>query len=399
MIGAVILSYIFMIDPSDRSWGADVFPALKYLPVELALVALGLYVISTRVSETKSVWATSLSIMCGLVLTGSAYTLFVHGSTAEHSFLGRGLGILALFPAYRMFLLRRESRLFLRWFWLPTLLTAGLISAQVIAWWTGARFVEKPHIFHEEVFIVAAAAALVYALRRCLFLRWPLTLFFLGSCVLTVKNTGYLAALVAAGIVAAIAWQRTQPNRMMGTVLRRTAILEILLIGAALGTLILVARRDILPSGSPEVRLITYAQRLGMFVDSPIVGRFFTGSPMMELPGRYSVLVTPSHSDMLDILAFGGLLGFFLLLLPLVQLSRTGIAKAVHYHSSRDWPDVYFLTVLLVFGMEMIFNPVWNQPKLALSFWLAVGYSLASHSRSRTRCRRKLALLPSATAR
>lgn len=382
MIGAVLISYLYLLDPTDNSWGADAFSVLKYLPIELSLVAMALYSASIRSRANRSLWARSLAVLSAFILAGSIYTMLAYGHAAEDSFLGRGLGILALFPAVCMFSLARESRLFRKWFWPATLLCAMAMTVQLVVWRSGIRFVDVPHIFHEEVVLLAGAPVLAYALLQGRFSRWPIVLLLFSGPVLTLKNTGFLASLIVAGIILAMVWQRTRSEPTIAIVLRRSGILQLVAAVGAVGAFILLVHRELLPSGSPEVRLVTYAQRLGMFLDSPVIGQLFTGTPIMKLTGRLTTLVAPSHSDILDILAFGGLVGFFLFMAPMAAVALRGVVNLSSYRSRRDWLGAYFLAVLAVFGMEMLFNPVWNQPKLVFSFWLAVGYFLTLHSRS-----------------
>jgi O-antigen ligase len=178
-------------------------------------------------------------------------------------------------------------------------------------------------------------------------------------------------------IVARLLWQHAPDRRGDARIVfRRIAVLELGLLCAATAAIAFFVFRDLLPSGSPELRLLTYEQRLLAFRESPLIGTLFQGSPLMELPGRWSTLVTPSHSDLLDILAFGGVAGFALFVAPLLVAGRAGWA-ALRAAPEQRWLGAYSLAVAIVFLVEMAFNPVWDQPKLAFFFWMAVGCLLA----------------------
>jgi hypothetical protein len=142
---------------------------------------------------------------------------------------------------------------------------------------------------------------------------------------------------------------------------------------AALATIVLWFA-ELLPSGSPKVRVITYAIRLGQFIGSPLFGKAWIGTPLIELSPTFR---EPSHSDVLDIAAFGGMVSVLLFCAPLVSYARRARQDLVIFSERRHWLGAFLLAVLIVFLVEMTFNLIWNQPQLVVHFWLAIGFFAA----------------------
>jgi hypothetical protein len=378
MIAGLLVALLYLLDPADQSWGAEAIPILKYLPLELSVLALPFYLLGRRTRQRDVAWVILLAGLCAFALAGSTYTVLASHALLRDSFLGRGLNIFVVFPALLLFSRPREARLFARWLWPLVVLGATALTVQLAVWRWGVHFVDMPHVFHEEVFLLAGAAVLVFASLRRPASRGLLAALFWGACLLTFKNTGFLAALTASLILARLIWQRA-PDAPgdRGTVFRRVAVVELGLLCAATVAIAFFVFRDLLPSGSPELRLLTYEQRWLAFRESPLIGTLFQGTPLLELPGRWSILVTPSHSDLLDILAFGGVVGFALFAAPLMVAGLAGWRALSTARPELRWLAAYSLTVAIVFLVEMAFNPVWDQPKLAFFFWLAIGCLLA----------------------
>ena len=81
-------------------------------------------------------------------------------------------------------------------------------------------------------------------------------------------------------------------------------------------------------------------------------------------------LIIPSHSDLLDLLAFGGTVGMLALALPVLSFVF-GIFRLRHMTSERLVALFgYGLVVMLV--IVMAFNPVWLQPKMGGFLWMGL---------------------------
>jgi hypothetical protein len=382
-VAAVWLACAFAVDPGNQAWGAARFPALKYLPLELAALSAACFVLVPR-RERRMAWPlASILALAALVAIGSLLTI-AGGASIEESFLGRALGVVAVYPAFRMFGSPALTARFAKAVWAPMLVGGLAITAMLALWLSGARFVDQPHIFHEEIFLPVAAAGIAIVAVRDSAWRMVLAAALIFAGALTVKNTGYLATLLMLALVAWIWWRNAAVSADTVRPAVRGLLVSAVVWGVVLSVAVVVFFRDVLPSGSPKVRVFTYLVRLGEFVQSPLVGTWWLGSPILQHPFSPSFR-QPSHSDVLDILAFGGLLGFCLFAIPAALLVIRAIRRLPADYRARHWLSVFYVGVAVQFLMAMTFNPMWNQPELVLHFWFAMGFFAARSARRPSR--------------
>ena len=378
LVGAAVISLFYSTDPGNSAWGANRVAVLKYLPLELAAVAFVIYVAATpRPPLHWTVWC--YQALFAFMLVGSLLTL-AGGASIEDSFLGRTLGLLVVYPAYRMFSSREETIRFARPY-RPAVLAAGIVITVMLAvWQSGIHFVDQPHIFHEEVLIPAAGILVMWVALSDPAIRGIGVLFLLAGVVLTKKNTGFLAAICSVSLISLILWRGRVAMPRLARVAVRALLVAAVASACAAVAIVVLWFADLLPSGSPRVRVITYAIRLGQFLGSPLLGQRWIGTPLIQLSPTFR---EPSHSDVLDILAFGGIVGLALFASPLIAYCRRAPADLIVFAERRHWLGAFFLAVLLIFVIQMFFNPMWNQPELVLHFWLAVGFCAARAERRR----------------
>ena len=206
-------------------------------------------------------------------------------------------------------------------------------------------------------------------LRMKYFLYFLGTLFFVLIMILSHKNTGYLCALFSIAFMLKYFYWNLRSVPKIKRMLSYLFVITSVFIICSFIAIAFLFFKEYLPSGSPSVRLITYFQRFTMFLESPIWGTLFMGSPLVDIGS----LRIPSHSDILDILAFGGFLGFFLFLFPFIRLFHFFKKRMDVVFEVRDDATVISLFVTCTFLIEMLFNPVWNQPKIATIFWCFAG--------------------------
>lgn len=379
MLAALSIALLYAIDPNGDSFGANAVPWLKYLPVELSVVAGGFFLLSRPLwpERQRSLWA--IAALTLFIVAGSLMTVVGRRASIEDSFLGRGLGIVPVFPAYLLFRCAGQEDLVRRRLWGVVVPAVVIMAAGLVVWRMGIRFVEQPHIYHEEIFLPVSAALGLFALKRGV-ARWAGAALLWSMGLLSLKYTGMLAAMVVAVLVVGLVWRRS--GRPTATRLRRVLVIEAVLWTAVIAVCAVLLFRDSLPSGSPAVRIFTYAERVARFVDRPILGSGFVGSPLLSLFRKSAPtnLYIPSHSDILDILAFGGVVACVLFAGPIIVATRRGIRWLPTFVRQRDWLGAFAAGTVPVFTAEMLFNPVWNQPNLAVWFWFAVGFLLARPS-------------------
>ena len=95
---------------------------------------------------------------------------------------------------------------------------------------------------------------------------------------------------------------------MAGTDICSNSIILVICIGILTSAYLYF--RDYLPSGNANVRLHQYYGALGEFMRSPLWGQRYTGVSGFAIRQGSETLTIPTHSDVLDLLKAGGLLGF-----------------------------------------------------------------------------------------
>jgi hypothetical protein len=376
MIAAAIIGLLYAIDPGNAAWGANDVAILKYLPLELAACAAAIFALAgARGAVHWTVRCTQL--LFGYMAVGSLVTLAM-GAPVEDSFIGRALGLIAVYPAFRMFSSIDETMRFARPYRRAIAASAAAITVMMIVWQAGIHFVDQPHIFHEEVLIPAAAMLLAWISIADVPLRLFAVTLLLGGVLLTMKNTGFLAALACLSLLSVMLWRGEARSSRVTRIAVRALLVSVTALAAAAIVVVVLWFAELLPSGSPRVRLITYTLRLGQFVAAPLWGDGWIGTPLVSLSPSFR---EPSHSDLLDIAAFGGVASLALFLAPLVAFARNARADLVVFAERRHWLGGFFIAVVFVFVIQMAFNPMWNQPGLVVQFWLAVGFLAARAQR------------------
>jgi hypothetical protein len=374
LIAGALMAYLYLLDPSERAWGAEENPALKYLPVATCL-ASSPWLLLGNASALRSVRWAFLALLAGtaFVLAGSLYTIAALGAPPSDSLMGRGIPMLGLIPSYLAATNPRSRKMVAGFLWraglaLSLAIVAGLAVWQVLS----VHFVDRPHIYHEEIFLPVAAATAVYVSRRLLPpLRWILIATLLSSGAISLKNTGFLATALAIGAMVVVTW-RSRGHSGMGRLARNLSLAFGLLLVALGASAAALNSPEALPDGSPELRLVTYPTRLAEFAASPLYGRLFTGSPFMELGDR----LVQSHSDLLDIAALGGLVGMLLLVVPFISILAKIPSQIRRCYRDREPAEAFMLALTPLILMESLVNPIWHQPSTMILFWMSATFVL-----------------------
>ncbi|GAB4524401.1 MAG: hypothetical protein Fur0018_07920 [Anaerolineales bacterium] len=122
------------------------------------------------------------------------------------------------------------------------------------------------------------------------------------------------------------------------------------------------------------VRATTFEARVVAFQQHPWFGSFFVGDPIL----RVGDLVIPSHSDVLDLLSFGGILAGFLFFFPVSKILVDALKKfndlGRKLSDPSQWMVVFSIYFVTLFLVTMIVNPILGVPYLGFWFWACLGY-------------------------
>ncbi len=238
---------------------------------------------------------------------------------------------------------------------------------------------------HEIEYIVIGGFLLMFYWVRSTAMKCLALALLIAAAVLNQKLTGYIIALLAVSHITVLAgWQRLKHEWRGAYAV--TAVVGVLLF-AATAVLLYFEFRSVLPSGNPEVRLRQYEAAWYQFLKSPIWGHAYLEGSGEEYVENFRVMNIPTHSDVLDILKHGGLIGLslfiwgyakiFLVLNKAVALARgDGVL-----HPYFVWMRFFHITALITFSI----NPLLVRGPYLVVLWANLGmacglaYTLMAH--------------------
>jgi hypothetical protein len=374
---AVAVAAVVTVDPLEWRLGSDTI--VKHLALAVALPAIILTFVGFGLSAAgrgsagpallgRVLWP--LLLLATLVLGGSLHARFVQG--IQESFLNVGLYMLLTYGAAAIVLRSAAPEALLRAYFRILLAAAAVMGAYLVANY-GVR-----QVYHEQIFLVIPLAVLFYAQRGLM--RWAGCAFFLAMAWLSQKYTSYLiGALSVAYIALVIAVPRVTPRPGA----RRAALVYWLLVlgGAAAALFAWLGSRGALdlPTGNVDYRMQTYGLAWERFLDSPLWGTLFA-TEAVEKFTLYSIRgsrnTLPSHSDVMDLLANGGILAVALWVYALGRIARVVGANLLGPQQlDRSWaPYAHTLAVMSAAGVvTYAFNPILLQPPMAFLLWTNLG--------------------------
>jgi|GEM_PF-1369599 len=374
LLVALFIAAFFTVEPSDTDWGLETIQSAKYAPIIAASASAACYLVGLKGVPLgwPVLFLAALSTAC---VSAGFFTLMGHNVQLYQTYVGRGLCVITFAPAYMLCLVPKEKKHFGKYAARIMMMAVTVMIPILVAWRLGFRMVNRAHIYHEEVLYFGAAAGFALAVYRPVVRRLG-GLALILACILTIKLTGFGLAM----IVTMVAWlveTAGRPDESKRPLLnRRLWVSQAVFGGAAIAVSLARVFRRSLPGGSRQVRLETYGVRISEFVASPIWGSLFVGSPVMQI----GLTVIPSHSDLLDLLASGGVIGAALFYLPAVAGVIHGIRSVKRFVRDCDGVALFGLAGVSCFLFESAFNPVLGQPKLVVLYWMALGVLLADRA-------------------
>ncbi|HZF26450.1 MAG TPA: O-antigen ligase family protein [Steroidobacteraceae bacterium] len=383
--------YLFLLATAAAAIGAASMPewimrtdaALKHLPLFLVGLPLMLSLAGRSLdghSERARVGtiigaAWPFLFLALYIVAGSLLVRFSDG--VQSTFLNVGLYMLMV-VAGAVIVARSPSPVRLVRAHASLLMAAALAMSVVLIAHGGRR-----DVYHEQIFLVIPMAVLAYLTLQRPMLRASAVAFFLALTVVSAKNTSYMIALLVAGYIGLLMAARNLSGaaplrRICGAYL--SAVLVLIVAG---GLAYLMYHRDqYLPSGNVEYRAHTYANAWHRFLGSPWFGTGFRAESVEKFK-LYSIGIArnrlPTHSDVLDLLANGGVLAIGLWLIGHVRVVR----RAWRYVLATKFIDqpwagaAHTLMAIVLCGILTYgFNPILLQPPMAYLLWISLGMLL-----------------------
>jgi hypothetical protein len=380
---AALAAATVAVDPLE--WRIAANPLVKHLALMIALPAACLTLLGRRMAAPP--WSTDHSIgeilraawpllaLAMLIVGGSLYIRFIGG--VQNTFLNVGLYMLTALVAAVAMLQTEAPGAMLRGHFRILLVAAFVMGAYLIANY-GVR-----QVYHEQIFLVIPMAALFFVRRAGAASRWLGCAFFLSMAWFSHKYTSYLiGALTIAYLAFAVALPRlrARPGLVRVTVVYWSLVAAAL--GAAAFAYLALHGAPSMPTGNPEYRLHTYTAAWSRFVESPVWGTLFAAEAVDKFT-LYAIGISnnvlPTHSDIMDLLAHGGMVAMTLWSAGLVLIARTAWKKMLApRHLDHAWaPYAHTLALMSLAGViTYAFNPVLLQPGMAYLLWTNLGLLL-----------------------
>lgn len=376
-------SLFLLIDPFYFGYGAfrvtRDLGVLKYFGLIFGFAALFFTLLGEAINVPRAKqppWRETLGhawplLLFGVLVFAGSITARIYFDIKE-TFLPMAMGMIGFPLGVILFWLVGDRPLVARRF-LQSLL---LISPVVIGWVVATR-IEGGQAFHTEIFLFIPLAVYFFLSLKRRWLAWGVLLSALMLGIASNKNTAYLVLLVTLCHLVLIAMAHRPDRRLsLKAVFMIYGLALLLLLGAAVVGFLLVNREQYLPTGNVEARAITYGAAIDRFLGSPIWGTAFADTTLVKLTGLIvlgkDTLV--SHSDMLDVLSHGGLIGAVLFLFGLYRVFFRAVKVLRSAVDDEVKSLVHGLSMIVVGG---IITASFNSPLITLPigvlFWFSFG--------------------------
>ena len=373
---ASMVATVLMIDPTRAGWGSSRVPWLKYLPIELSAVAIGLDL--ARRQRWRFAWPEYfLGVLFVWMLGGSMYSITVNGNDLMHSWLGRSLNMISFLAGYRIFNRRRTQMLVARKLGKILLAAFWAMLCITVLYVTDIAWQDLPQVYHIEAAFILSVVTTEYIAnaRKFRHFWWGGFLVTAFALIRVGKFSTYIFISVA--LVSILIYELYKYDLRMAANTLSKKSLRLSQIGLTLALIcfsVLLARNVVYAriKKSVPVRQRTFTERVAMWSESPLMGTNFVGSPVLSVDS----LLIPAHSDWLDLMAFGGVVGMVLFSLPLLRYIWK-VWESIPQIARYPLPIkriVVFSTIYLVMMMiSMMVNPFLEKPALSFWFWASAG--------------------------
>lgn len=383
VLGGFWLALFYLADPFMMR--LDLIGITKHLPLFLCLGGIILANIGVWLFPPREPGATKpkywqilntalpLVLLGSWIIIGSWYTRKYEGT--NNTFIVVGLYMLFTVFVARMTMLSPARN---------TLVRAYLFGATVAAVFMTIRMLPLgwPKVNYHELEAMIVPLAVYFALRpgnRHWKALW--TMFFLLAGLVFQKNTGFLVLVLTLLYIWVVEWRfrfKESAGFKFWTLLW---VIVITVAAIAAYGFLAYQRGELMPSGNPEYRMLTYEKAWNSFLESPVWGNSFTESATKRFTG-FQILaargVLATHSDILDLAANGGLIAILLWLWAYIRIGRTAVRHALRGRVNDDMHAAVHTFACMSLGGIIVyaFNPILLQPAKALLHWSQIGMLL-----------------------
>lgn len=383
-MAAFLVCGLAYLDPQADSWGLG---GIRFAVTGLLILGGLLLLIEGsgfRSLSNRKVWALLAFFIWEAI--GSILWIETFGGQFGSSYLTRavnGFAVIAgVLAASNANLLSWICRNMVR-IWLPV---AFLITALLTIHSFGYFLPLQRQIYHVEFVVAVSVLSFFFNSKGWVGARLFLAFICILNAFLAGKSTFYLLAIVVllmgfgGPMMARLRQFMLNSNakaRVTIGLLIAPIFLTVLAIGiTAIGWI--VAERSTRYEYDP--RRISYSLRWDQFLEDPIFGKLFIDTTDV---GRYiGMKNVPSHNDLLDILAAGGVIGLLLFLIPVASAIIGKAGQTIVSRPAKAFRYSDFLWYFLVFyAISAMGNPFLAEPVFAGPIWFAVGAMLVRNQK------------------
>jgi O-antigen ligase len=384
----LLVDLYLVLDPFYSGWyefrvTRDLGP-VKYAGLFVGLCACALGLAGTALTRgalprtiLSGIWTGwPITLLATYMFLGSLYARVVLDT--QQTFLPVSLGMLGFPIAVILFsVTRAPNRLIAGFFW-------ALLAASPYAMaWIARKRVEGGQAFHTEIFLVVPVAVYFFRAIKNRWFAWLVVISMVITGLATNKLTGYVVLLLT---LLCLVLPVVARSLRRGRVVDRSAALYALTLAALLFAagvgFLYFNHEQYLPSGSPDLRLRTYSNAWLAFRASPMYGDAFTGPTIQWIVGLHVLGEprVPTHSDLLDILSHGGVIGLLLFVVGLYRVLGPAFRGAAPATSSTNAAQEQGLVAIVLCGVFVAaFNVPFGYPQISTLFWFATGLLAALH--------------------
>ena len=381
LIGSLGLAILFVINPSGLPF--ERIAITKHLPMLFGATSLLIAVCAAALQpgqrdlkRTAGLFRLSmpLVLLAGWIIAGSLYARFIEN--VPDTFLTIGIYMLAA-PGLALYVVCSPARWRVVDLYMRCLSWAAAFMILVML----AEHVATGGYYHELEFLVVPVSV-YHALRPgSVSRKVVLTSFYLFGGLVFLKLTGFIALGVALIYLWVVDWRvRFVQSGDFRRWARRVMVFAAL---ASISVLAILLRHhaSVGPDGNLGYRMVTYSNAIHRFLSSPLYGasfdtsstKLFTG---FEVDAAHGHL--PTHSDLLDLAANGGLLAVALLTWGYARIGAYARKTILSTRANDDRSAAAHTLVCMTLTGVLVyaFNPILLEPDRALLLWASTGILL-----------------------
>lgn len=370
LIAILALAYFLTISKPVFGMQLHLTP-LNHVPFVLMIPILVFHMTGVLFNRTQLPWSKILGVSWPLLLLsiyallGSSYAKWsLH---IDDSYLTFGLYLMML-PIYIS--VTADGARLERW---QSVLISLWVTTSIIAHLGEVARFGSDEILHEIEYFVISGFFVLYYHARNVAIKALAIILMLTSAIVNRKLTGFLIGGFGLMHIAFIGGWRILPRTWRGLYGISALVSSLALISFTVA--LYYYFRDGLPTGNVDVRLKQYEAAYYQFIASPIWGNAYTkGSGELFREG-FRLLNIPTHSDVVDILKHGGLIGFSLFALgywkifslfnKVISLTRKDHRINAYFTGMR----FFQVTALVTFS----FNPLMLKGPFLITIWATLG--------------------------